>query len=178
MSNIEKYSERTFEEYRHVNEFGRDYWYARDMQKILQYSKWENFSRVIEKAKKACENSGHDASNHFPEVRKMVELGSGAVREIKDIMLSRYACYLIVQNADPKKEVVALGQTYFAVQTRKQELREEFDSLDEDQKRLAIRNELKEHNKSLAEAAQHVGVETPLDYAIFQNHGYQGLYGG
>ena len=108
----------------------------------------------------------------------MVELGSGAVREIKDIMLSRYACYLIVQNADPKKEVVALGQTYFAVQTRKQELQEEFDSLDEDQKRLAIRNELKEHNKSLAEAAQHAGVETPLDYAIFQNHGYQGLYGG
>lgn len=178
MSNIEKYSEKTFEDYRHVNEFGRDYWYARDMQKILQYQQWRNFEHVIEKAKRACEGSNNRISDHFADVSKMVELGSGAVREIKDIMLSRYACYLIVQNADPKKEVVALGQTYFAVQTRKQELQEEFDSLDEDQKRLAIRNELKEHNKSLAEAAQQAGVETPLDYAIFQNHGYQGLYGG
>lgn len=178
MSNIEKYSEKTFEDYRHVNEFGRDYWYARDMQRILQYQQWRNFEHVIEKAKRACEGSNNRISDHFADVSKMVELGSGAVREIKDIMLSRYACYLIVQNADPKKEVVALGQTYFAVQTRKQELQEEFDSLDEDQKRLAIRNELKEHNKSLAEAAQHAGVETPLDYAIFQNHGYQGLYGG
>lgn len=178
MSNIEKYSEKTFEEYRHVNEFGRDYWYARDMQRILQYQQWRNFEHVIEKAKRACEGSNNRISDHFADVSKMVELGSGAVREIKDIMLSRYACYLIVQNADPKKEVVALGQTYFAVQTRKQELQEEFDSLDEDQKRLAIRNELKEHNKSLAEAAQQAGVETPLDYAIFQNHGYQGLYGG
>ena len=178
MSNIEKYSEKTFEDYRHVNEFGRDYWYARDMQRILQYQQWRNFEHVIEKAKRACEGSNNRISDHFADVSKMVELGSGAVREIKDIMLSRYACYLIVQNADPKKEVVALGQTYFAVQTRKQELQEEFDSLDEDQKRLAIRNELKEHNKSLAEAAQQAGVETPLDYAIFQNHGSQGLYGG
>ena len=178
MSNIDSYNERVFEEYRHVNDYGEDYWYARDLQEILQYSKWENFSRVIDKAKEACENSGHNVLDHFPEVRKMVELGSGAVRGINDMMLSRYACYLIVQNADPKKEVVALGQTYFAVQTRKQELQDEFQSLDEDQKRLAIRNDLKEHNKSLAEAAQNAGVETPYDYAVFQNHGYQGLYGG
>ena len=178
MSNIDSYNERVFEEYRHVNDYGEDYWYARDLQEILQYSKWENFSRVIDKAKEACENSGHNVLDHFPEVRKMVELGSGAVRGINDMMLSRYACYLIVQNADPKKEVVALGQTYFAVQTRKQELQDEFQSLDEDQKRLAIRNELKEHNKSLAEAAQNAGVETPYDYTVFQNHGYQGLYGG
>ena len=172
MSNIEQYSEKTFDKYRHVNEYGEDFWYARDMQQILQYHEWRNFFKVIDKAKQACLNSGQEISNHFVELNKMVELGSGAVREIGDVTLSRYACYLIVQNADPNKEVVALGQTYFAVQTRKQELQEEFESLDEDHKRLAIRNELKEHNKSLAEAAQNAGVETSLDYAIFQNHGY------
>ena len=117
-------------------------------------------------------------SDHFAEVSKMVELGSGAKRKIDDYELSRYACYLIVQNADPKKEIVALGQTYFAVQTRKQELQEQFETLDEDRKRFAIRKELREHNKSLAEAAKNAGVETSLDYAIFQNHGYKGLYGG
>lgn len=178
MSNIDSYNERVFEEYRHVNDYGEDYWYARDLQKILEYHQWRNFEQVILKAKHACEGSSHEVSDHFADVSKMVKLGSGAVRKIKDTMLSRYACYLIVQNADPKKEVVALGQTYFAVQTRKQELQDEFQSLDEDQKRLAIRNELKEHNKSLAEAAQNAGVETPYDYAVFQNHGYQGLYGG
>lgn len=118
---------------------------------------------MIEKAKTACESSGNTVSDHFADVSKMVRLGSGAEREIEDIVLSRYACYLIVQNSDPSKEVVALGQTYFAVQTRKQELQEEFESLSEDKKRLAIRNELKEHNKSLAEAAQNAGVETTID---------------
>lgn len=178
MADIEKYSEHTFEQYKHVNEYGEDFWFARDLQVVLQYTEWRNFIKVIDKAKTACESSGNDTLDHFVEVNKMIDLAKGAKREIDDIMLSRYACYLIVQNGDPKKEVVALGQTYFAVQTRKQELQEEFESLDEDKKRLAIRNELKEHNKSLAEAAQNAGVETPVEYAIFQNHGYKGLYGG
>lgn len=178
MSDIEKYGESTFEQYKNINEYEQEFWYARDMQQILQYTQWRNFFNVIEKAKTACESSGNTVSDHFADVSKMVRLGSGAEREIEDIVLSRYACYLIVQNSDPSKEVVALGQTYFAVQTRKQELQEEFESLSEDKKRLAIRNELKEHNKSLAEAAQNAGVETPIDYAIFQNFGYKGLYGG
>ncbi|OJH18971.1 DNA damage-inducible protein D [Bacillus obstructivus] len=178
MTEIDKYSEKTFEQYKHVNEFGEDFWYARDLQHVLDYEQWRNFLKVIEKAQEACKNSDQLVSDHFAEVSKMVELGSGAMRSIDDFELSRYACYLIVQNADPKKEVVALGQTYFAVQTRKQELQEQFESLDEDKKRLAIRNELKEHNKSLQEAAMLAGVETNIDYATFQNHGYRGLYGG
>lgn len=164
---MEKYSNQTFEEYKQTSEFEEDFWYARDMQRILDYEQWRNILKVIDKAKEACENSEQLVSDHFAEVSKMVELGSGAKREIDDLELSRYACYLIVQNADPKKEVVALGQTYFAAQTRKQELHEQFETLDEDKKRLAIRNELREHNKSLAVAAQNAGVETPLDYAIF-----------
>lgn len=178
MADIEKYSEHTFEQYKHVNEYGEDFWFARDLQVVLQYTEWRNFIKVIDKAKTACKTSGNDVSDHFVDVNKMVHLGSGSQREVEDIMLSRYACYLIVQNGDPKKEVVALGQTYFAVQTRKQELQEEFETLDEDKKRLAIRNELKEHNKSLQEAAMLAGVETNFDYATFQNHGYRGLYGG
>ncbi|MFH5781503.1 DNA damage-inducible protein D [Heyndrickxia oleronia] len=178
MSEIDKYNERIFEQYRNVNEYGEDFWYARDLQHVLHYEQWRNFLKVIVKAQDACKNSNQLVSDHFADVSKMVELGSGAMRRIDDFELSRYACYLIVQNADPKKEVVALGQTYFAVQTRKQELQEQFESLDEDKKRLAIRNELKEHNKSLAEAAQSAGVTTPQEYAIFQNHGYKGLYGG
>lgn len=177
MADIEKYSEHTFEQYRNVNEYGEDFWFARDLQVVLQYTEWRNFIKVIDKAKIACGSSGNDVINHFVDVNKMVHLGSGSKREVEDIMLSRYACYLIVQNGDPKKEVVALGQTYFAVQTRKQELQDEYDYLDEDRKRLAIRNELKEHNKSLQEAAMLAGVETNFDYATFQNQGYRGLYG-
>jgi len=148
------------------------------MQLVLQYTEWRNFLKVIEKAKSACEASDRGVLDHFVEVNKMVHLGSGSQREVEDIILSRYACYLIVQNGDPTKEVVALGQTYFAVQTRKQELQDELKSIDEDKNRLAIRNELIAHNKSLSEAAKYAGVETPIEYAIFQNHGYKGLYGG
>ena len=178
MNKLANYEIRLFESIKNVNEYGMEYWYARDLQKVLEYNKWDNFYNVIEKAKEACKNSNNDISDHFADVGKMVEIGSGTEREIEDIMLSRYACYLIVQNSDPRKEVVALGQTYFAIQTRKQELVEKFDELDESSKRLAIRNELKEHNKKLVAAAKDAGVETNLDYAIFQNYGYMGLYGG
>ncbi|WP_438317269.1 DNA damage-inducible protein D [Sporosarcina sp. FA9] len=178
MTGIEGYSEKTFEQCKYVNEYGEDFWFARDLQIVLLYKEWRNFAKVIDKAKTACEISKSNVLDHFVDVNKMVHIGSGSEREVDDIMLSRYACYLIVQNGDPKKEVIALGQTYFALQSRKQELQDEFESLDEEKKRLAIRNELKEHNKSLADAAKAAGVETPIEYAIFQNHGYQGLYGG
>lgn len=172
------YTESLFESIKHVNEFGQEYWCARELQFALQYTKWDNFKNVLDKAKTACENSSHNVSDHFADVGKMVNTGSGAEREIEDVQLSRYACYLIVQNSDPRKKVVAIGQTYFAIKTRQQELIENYDNLSEDNKRLAIRNEMKEHNKSLAEAAQQAGITEPIEYAIFQNKGYQGLYGG
>ncbi len=178
MSNIAKYSDQTFESIKHVNEFGQEYWFARELQSILEYIQWRRFHETIERAKLACMNSGYKAEDHFADVGKMVAIGSGTERTIDDIMLSRYACYLIVMNGDPRKEVIAVGQTYFAVKTRQQELIENYEQLSEDQKRLAIRNEMIAHNKSLAQAAQMAGVETPQEYAVFQNRGYQGLYGG
>ncbi|MRY42673.1 DNA damage-inducible protein D, partial [Parabacteroides distasonis] len=178
MVDIEKCNEKIFENIKHINEFNHEFWYGRELAEVLEYMKWGNFRKVIEKAKIACENSNLNVLDHFADVGKMVQLGSGSEREIDDIMLSRYACYLIVQNADSRKKVVALGQTYFAVQTRKQELEEEFEQLTEDRKRISIRNELINHNKSLAEAAQMAGIDDPRDYALFQNRGYQGLYGG
>lgn len=178
MSNIQQYSEKTFEMIKHVNEYGQEYWLARELQEVLDYSQWRRFEEAIDRAKTACEKSGNSVADHFADIGKMVSIGSGAEREVDDVMLSRYACYLIVMNGDSRKEVIAVGQTYFAVKTRQQELIEDYDQLTENQKRLAIRNEIKSHNKSLAEAAKHAGVETALDYAIFQNQGYQGLYGG
>lgn len=172
------YTESLFESIKHINEFGQEFWYARELQIALEYTKWGNFKKVIDKAKNACEGSEIDVSDHFADVGKMVNIGSGSEREIDDIQLSRYACYLIVQNSDPRKKVIALGQTYFAVKTRQQELIENFDDLDENRKRMVIRNEMKIHNKSLADAANIAGVIEPKDYAIFQNKGYQGLYGG
>lgn len=178
MSEIVKYNGQTFESIRHINEYGEEFWYARELQVVLEYSEWRNFLKAVEKAKTACENSDNIVSDHFVDVNKMVGIGSGAERKIEDIMLSRYACYLIVMNGDSRKEVVAVGQTYFAVKTRQQELIENYEELTEEQKRLAIRNEMKAHNKSLAEAAQMAGITEQRDYAIFQNKGYQGLYGG
>ena len=172
------YSDETFESIRHINEYGKEFWYARELQKVLEYAEWRNFSKTISKAIEACANSGNDIGDHFVEVNKMVAIGSGVQRQVEDMMLSRYACYLIVMNGYPRKEVIAVGQTYFAVKTRQQELIDHYDELTEDQKRLAIRNEMKAHNKSLAEAAQMAGVVEQRDFAIFQNYGYQGLYGG
>lgn len=170
----------TFEKIKHTNEIAQEYWSARELYEVLEYIKWDKFLNVIDKAKQACKNSGQEPDDHFPRVEKLVEIGSGAKRDIGDIHLSRYACYLIVQNADPSKEVVALGQTYFAVQTRKQEVLEEnFKQLNtEEDKRLFLRKEMAEHNKHLADAAKKAGVIHPWEYAVFQNHGYMGLYNG
>lgn len=175
---IGKYTEKVFEKIKHINEFGQEYWSARELQKALEYTQWRRFEELIERAKTACKNSGFNVPDHFADVGKMVELGSGSNREISDIELSRYACYLIVQNGDSRKEVIALGQTYFAVKTRQQELIENYEELSEEQKRLAVRNEMKKHNTSLADAAHDAGVIKTMDYAIFQNYGYMGLYGG
>ena len=173
-----KYDENLFENIKHVNEYGQEFWYARELQPLLEYSQWRYLKETIERAKTACANSGHDVEDHFAEVRKMVEIGSGARRNVEDYELSRYACYLIVMNGDPRKEIIALGQTYFAVKTRQQELIEDYEKLTEEQKRLAIRNEMKRHNIALADAAHKAGVQQPIDYAVFQNYGYMGLYNG
>lgn len=140
-----------FENIKHINDDGQEFWYARELQPVLEYAEWRNFNKVIEKAKTACKESKIETFDHFVDVNKMVDIGSNTTREIDDIMLSRYACYLIVMNGDPRKEVIALGQTYFAVKTRQQEIIEKYDELSEDQKRLAIRNEMTEHNKALVE---------------------------
>ena len=175
--NFEK-DETIFESIRHTLDDGTEFWYARELQEALEYTKWQNFLKVIEKAMTACSNSGNSTADHFAEVRKMVTIGSGAKRELEDYHLSRYACYLIAMNGDPRKKAIALAQTYFAVKTRQQELIEHYEDLSEDQKRLAIRQEMKNHNKALADAAHDAGVITGRDYAAFQDSGYMGLYGG
>ena len=171
------YSEQTFESIKHYTADGQEFWYARDLQRVLEYTEWRNFTSVIEKAKTACIKSKFSVDDHFVDVNKIVEAGA-THKDIGDIMLSRYACYLIVQNGDPRKEIIALGQTYFAVKTRQQELVEDYEQLSEDQKWVAIRNEMKRHNSALADAAHDAGVVEPIDYAIFQNYGYMGLYNG
>lgn len=164
-----------FEQIRRTNAAGNEYWSSRNFAKVLDYSDYRNFEQVVDKARTACFNSGQRIDDHFVDVTDMIEVGKGAKRPAKSVYLSRYACYLIVQNADPGKEIVALGQTYFAVQTRKQELTEQ---AIEDERRLLLRDEMRRHNVKLADAAKDAGVVEPSDYAIFQNHGYMGLYGG
>lgn len=172
------YTESYFESIKHINEYGQEYWLARELSKVLEYKDFRNFELTVFKAMEACKNSENKISDHFGEVTEMVPIGSGAQRGLKSYQFSRYACYLIVMNGDSSKKIIALGQTYFAVKTRQQELIENFDELTENQKRLAIRREMTEHNKQLVAAAKDAGVETSLDYAIFQNYGYMGLYGG
>ena len=170
--------ENIFDNIKHENEYGQEFWYARELQPVLEYSQWRYLKEAIERAKTACNNSGQNVADHFAEVRKMVDIGSNAKRSVEDYELSRYACYLIVMNGDPRKEIIALGQTYFAVKTRQQELIEDYERLSEEQKRIAIRNEMKRHNSALADAAHDAGIKEPRDYAIFQNYGYMGLYNG
>ena len=174
---IELINESLFESIKHINEYGMEYWTARELMPVLEYKQWRQFSDAIDRAKKACETSGNRVFDYFADARKIVKTGV-ATKEIEDYHLSRYACYLIAMNGDPRKKAIAMAQSYFAIKTRQQELSENFERLSEEQKRLAIRGELKHHNKSLADAAHDAGVETSRDYAIFQNYGYMGLYGG
>ena len=171
-----------FEKIKRISEDGYEYWSARDLSKLLEYTQWRNFENVISKAKISCKNNNEDINNHFADVSDMVKIGSGAEREVDDYRLSRFACYLIVQNADPSKINVALGQAYFAIKTRQKELIEEDQARliqsEEDTKRLFLREQMKTHNKQLADAASNAGIEAGLEYAIFQDYGYQGLYGG
>ena len=171
-----------FEKIKRISEDGYEYWSARDLSKLLEYTQWRNFENVISKAKISCKNNNEDINNHFADVSDMVKIGSGAEREVDDYRLSRFACYLIVQNADPSKKNVALGQAYFAIKTRQKELIEEDQARliqsEEDTKRLFLREQMKMHNKQLADAASNAGIEAGLEYAIFQDYGYQGLYGG
>ena len=178
---ISKQQAGLFEKIRNVDENGNEFWMARQLSKLLDYSDFRNFAGVIEKAWNACKNSGNNPNDHIVEANEMVPIGSGAERIMPSYKLSRYACYLIVQNADSGKEVVAIGQTYFAVQTRIQEI-QQMDAYNrlsnEEERRVFLRNEMSKHNTYLAAAAKNAGVQDGLDYAIFQNHGYQGLYGG
>ena len=163
-----------FEQVKRTNDAGMEFWSSRDFAGVLGYGDYRNFEGVMEKAKMACFNSGHRLEDHFVDVTDMIEIGKGGQRPVKTVLLSRYACYLVIQNADPNKEIVAQGQTYFAIQTRRQELADE--SI-EAERRILLRKEIRRHNAQLADAAKVAGVIEPIDYAIFQNHGYMGLYG-
>lgn len=170
-----------FESIKHVDENGVEYWTSRSLWKVLEYTEYRHFLPVIEKAKIACKNSGQNIEDHFEDILEMVGIGSGAERELDSVKLSRYACYLIVQNADPSKAIVAQGQTYFAIQTRiaeVQQMKEYQELSSEEEKRLFLRAEMLKHNSQLASAAKDAGIIDSKDYAIFQNYGYKGLYGG
>ena len=177
MSELRAKEYRRFEEIKQVRNDGTEFWSARELAVALDYNKWENFAKVIKRAMIACENSGHAVAYDFPEVRKIVEAGV-TKKPILDYELTRYACYLIVQNGDPRKEVIALGQTYFAIQTYRQEVADHFNELSEDSRRLVVRGDIKQWNQMLAETAHNAGVITNEEFAIFQNAGYIGLYGG
>jgi len=176
MNEIKEYKKEVFEDIKHIDENGNEYWLARELQITLDYKKWQKFINVIDNAKIACEQSEFIVDDHFTQVGKMVDIGSKTSRNIVDYKLSRYACYLIVQNSNPRKEVVALGQTYFAIQTRKQELTEkEYSMLTEEEKRFYQRNLTKKGNYSLNQVAKKAGVK---NFGEFHNAGYKGLYNG
>ena len=178
MSNLNAEEYKTFESIKHVRDNGTEFWYARELAEVLEYVQWRNFQKVIDRAVLACKNSGFEVADHFAEVSKTIEMPKNAKKNIIDYELTRYACYLIVQNGDPRKEIIALGQTYFAIQTRRQEVQDAFNQLDENNKRLVVRGNIKQWNQLLAEAAHNAGVITDEEFAIFQNAGYMGLYGG
>ena len=178
MSTLSAKEYKRFEDIKRIRPDGSEYWAARELAPVLDYAKWENFYKVIKRAMIACENSGRSTLECFPEVRKTSPMPNGGVKDILDYELSRYACYLIVQNGDPRKEVIALGQTYFAIQTYRQEVADRFNQLDEDSRRLVVRGDIKQWNHLLAETARNAGVITAEEFAIFQNAGYMGLYGG
>ena len=155
----------TFENIKQIDENGKEFWFARDLQRTLFYTEWRNFHKVIDRAMLACKNSGLEVNDHFVEVNKTIEMPKSATKQVIDYKLTRYACYLIVQNGDPRKEVIALGQTYFAIQTRRQELADTFNQLDENNKRLVVRGNIKQWNQLLAEAAHNAGVITDDEFA-------------
>ena len=176
MNELENINETIFESIKHVDEDGNEYWYARELQKVLEYKRWDKFYNVIESAQVACSISNNNVLDHFSQVGKMIYLGKGGQRKISDYKLSRYACYLIAQNGDSRKKVIALAQTYFAIQTRKQELlEEEYNSLTEDEKRFYQRDLTKKGNYSLNQTAKKAGVK---NFDKFHNAGYKGLYNG
>ena len=169
-------TEKNFENIKHIDENGIEFWYARELMEMLEYSKWGNFIKVIDKAKKSCENSNNIVFEHFADVGKTIKMPKNAKKTIDDMKLTRYACYLIAQNGDSRKMAIALAQTYFAVQTRKQEItRQEYENLSEDDKRLYTRQNVKDKNKYLFDTAKLAGVK---NYGKFNNYGYRGLYNG
>ena len=176
--NQQEQNQSPFEAIRQIAEDGSEYWSARNLAKVLGYTRFDKFQNAIQKAEIACANSGQRVEDHMSHVRRMIDVGKGAKREVEDVLLSRYGAYITVQNSDPEKEIVALGQTYFATQTRRQELTDQWEALPEAQKRLTLRGEINVHNTNLAAAARQSGVVQPKDFAIFQYHGYMGLYGG
>jgi len=178
MSNLIAKEYKLFEAIKHLSEDGHEFWYARELTTVLEYVQWRNFVKVLDRAMLACKNSGYEIRDHFAEVSKTITMPKTATKQVVDYKLTRYACYLIVQNGDPRKEVIALGQTYFAIQTRRQEVADYFNQLDEDNKRLVIRGDIKQWNQMLAESAHNAGVISNEEYATFQNAGYMGLYGG
>ena len=176
MNELKEYKEKMFEDIKHIDENGIEFWYARELMPVLQYTKWQNFEKIIDKAKTTCKNSNFDILDHFTDTSKMVLIGSGAYRKQIDYKLTRYACYLIAQNGDSRKKVIALAQTYFAVQTRKQEINEkDYNMLTEDEKRFYQRNLTKKGNFSLNQTAKNAGVK---NFDKFHNSGYKGLYNG
>ncbi len=191
MNELSTQQKKLFEDIKHIDEYGNEFWYARELQTVLEYTEWRNFQKVISTAQIACKISQQIVTNHFVEVNKMVEMPSKPkknsdnlgfvkvnktkMKAIPDYKLTRYACYLIVMNGDPRKESIALGQTYFAVKTRQQELAELYDRLSEDERRLFIRGDIRQKNMLLAEAAHKAGIITNQEYATFQDAGYRGL---